>query len=137
MADSEDDKQHLAPEKTIIDLPDVEDIPGQENIRIPRWGEMADTTISSADEEGDDIFEGEDEDLEKEDGGKKVTSPEKALLRRAANQTPDDESETDVKNSALDSRDNEGDLLNEGNLETDRFGEDLDLPESESTDDEQ
>ena len=44
----------------IIDLPDVEDIPGQENIKPPKIREMIDTTISSADEEGDNIFKNDD-----------------------------------------------------------------------------
>ena len=40
-----------------VTLPDVEDIPGQENFTPAPLGEMADTTISSDDEEGDGIFE--------------------------------------------------------------------------------
>ena len=40
-----------------MDLPDVEDIPGQEHVQAPRLGELADTTIASADEEGDDVFD--------------------------------------------------------------------------------
>lgn len=58
--DSEKDKAKLEPEETTIDLPDVKDIPGQENIHAPELREMADTTISSDDEEGVGIF-GEDE----------------------------------------------------------------------------
>jgi hypothetical protein len=44
-----------------LDLPDVKDIPGQEHIYPPPLGELADTTISSADEEGGDLWEGENE----------------------------------------------------------------------------
>lgn len=58
--DSEKDKAKLEPEETTIDLPDVKDIPGQENIHVPELREMADTTISSDDEEGVGIF-GEDD----------------------------------------------------------------------------
>jgi len=58
--DSEKDKAKLEPEETTIDLPDVKDIPGQENIHAPELRQMADTTISSDDEEGVGIF-GEDE----------------------------------------------------------------------------
>lgn len=58
--DSEKDKAKLEPEERTIDLPDVKDIPGQENIHVPELREMADTTISSDDEEGVGIF-GEDE----------------------------------------------------------------------------
>ncbi|SFQ33970.1 hypothetical protein [Parafilimonas terrae] len=58
--DSEKDKAKLEPEETTIDLPDVKDIPGQENVHVPELREMADTTISSDDEEGVGLF-GEDE----------------------------------------------------------------------------
>jgi len=61
LPDSERDKKELQQDKTTIDLPDVKDIPGQENIHVPDLREMADTTISSADEEGAGIF-GDDED---------------------------------------------------------------------------
>ena len=48
---------------TTIDMPEVKDIPGQENIKPPRIREMEDTTISSDDEEGKGIVD----DLNKED----------------------------------------------------------------------
>jgi hypothetical protein len=56
LPDSEKDKAKLQQEEVILDLPDVKDIPGQENIQVPDLGEMADTTISSDDEEGVGIF---------------------------------------------------------------------------------
>ncbi|MFT4153468.1 hypothetical protein [Parafilimonas sp.] len=59
MQDSEKDKAKLQPEETTIDLPDVKDIPGQENVHVPELRAMADTTISSDDEEGVGVF-GED-----------------------------------------------------------------------------
>ena len=57
----------------------------------------------------------------------RISRQEKTHLRRSATQTPGDE---------LDRKDAEGDRLNEGDLLTDRFGEDLDLPESEEVDEE-
>ena len=60
LPDSEKDKAKLQPEETTIDLPDVKDIPGQENIHVPELREMADTTISSDDEEGVSIFDEDD-----------------------------------------------------------------------------
>lgn len=51
--DSPEDEAKLQPEETIIELPDVEDIPGQENITVPPLGEMSDTTIASDDEDPD------------------------------------------------------------------------------------
>ena len=60
LPDSEKDKEKLQQDETIIDLPDVKDIPGQENVHTPDLREMADTTISSDDEEGVGVF-GEDD----------------------------------------------------------------------------
>jgi hypothetical protein len=68
LTDSASDIERLQPEYTTIDLPDVHDIPGQENIHVPPLGELADTTISSDDEEdilNGDTLEGDpDEDNE-------------------------------------------------------------------------
>jgi len=133
LPDSDNDKQHLKQEKATLDLPDVEDIPGQENIKVPRLGEFADSTASSADEEGDDIFNDPEQDGDPSD----VTAAERVLLSRSANQTPGEESEMDARGASLDRKDNEGEILNEGDLATDRFGEDLDLPSSEEVDEEE
>ena len=68
LTDSPSDIERLQPEFTTIDLPDVSDIPGQENIHVPPLGELADTTISSDDEEdilnGDTLQGDPDEDNE-------------------------------------------------------------------------
>jgi len=57
--DSPRDKERLQPDEARIDLPDVTDIPGQENIHVPNLREMADTTISSDDEEGVGVWDKE------------------------------------------------------------------------------
>src|SRR5258706_12949327 len=54
--DSKRDKKRLQPDEATFDLPDVNDIPGQENIHVPNLREMADTTASSDDEEGIGIW---------------------------------------------------------------------------------
>jgi hypothetical protein len=54
--DSKKDQEKLKPEVVIIDMPEVQDIPGQENVRVPDMREMQDTTISSADEEAEDLL---------------------------------------------------------------------------------
>lgn len=59
LPDNPHDEERLQSETAIIDLPDVEDIPGQENIRPMPLGELADTTISSDDEEGVGLFDEE------------------------------------------------------------------------------
>jgi hypothetical protein len=62
LKDSKRDEERLKPDEAIIDLPDVKDIPGQEHIHPPALGELADTTISSADEEGEGLFDDTDND---------------------------------------------------------------------------
>lgn len=52
LIDSERDKERMQPEEITMDMPGVEDIPGQEHIRVPKMKEFHDTTISSDDEEG-------------------------------------------------------------------------------------
>lgn len=63
LPDNQHDLDRMQPEEAIIDLPGVEDIPGQEFIHPPKMNSYADTTISSADEEGEGIFDEDDEEL--------------------------------------------------------------------------
>ena len=55
--DSEKDKEKLKPEETVIDLSEVEDIPGQANVKPPEVNQEEDLTVASDDEEGVGIFE--------------------------------------------------------------------------------
>ena len=108
-----------------MDLPEVSDIPGQEHIKPPRLGELADTTASSADEEGDDVLE-DDDDLGL---GKRnnVSREERRDLARAAR--GEDGTEDDVLDeAALDNTDDDGDPLNEDSFGHERSGDDLDIP---------
>jgi hypothetical protein len=52
ITDQPSDQERLQPETVIIDLPEVSDIPGQEHFVPAPLGILADTTISSDDEEG-------------------------------------------------------------------------------------
>src|ERR1700761_3573512 len=99
IADSAKDKLSMMENEITINLPDVADIPGQENIVPAPFGELADTTISSSDEEGDELF---DDDNISDDSN--VTSLEKRDLKRSAssNQTEDD---INLQNAALDNTD--------------------------------
>ena len=124
--DSKRDEELLKPEETTIELPDVEDIPGQENIRVPQMKEMMDTTISSADEEGKGIFS-EDET----DGETDVTPEEKELLRRSSESMAGEDDEA-RRNSMIDNTDEDGEKLNE---DVDVSGADLDVPGAELDDD--
>ncbi|MEI9947134.1 MAG: hypothetical protein WDN26_23330 [Chitinophagaceae bacterium] len=124
LADSADDKKHLEPEETILDLPDVSDIPGQEHIHVPPAGEMADTTISSDDEEGKGLFdEDETDDLDND-----LSSTEINALRDAAGKSPSHRDEDNLRSAQLDQRDDDGELLNE---KINFSGSDLDIPGSE------
>jgi hypothetical protein len=118
--------------KNTIDLPEVKDIPGQENLKPPRLGELADTTASSDDEEGDDILE--QDDLLDPDSN--VSRGERVALSRAAG-SREIETEDDVINeAALDSTDDDGDPLNEGSFGADVSGDDLDIPDVDEEDEE-
>jgi hypothetical protein len=118
-------------DKKTMDLPEVSDIPGQENIKPPRLGELADTTASSADEEGDDVLE-DDDDLGLTKGSN-VSKAERRDLARAAK--GEDGTEDDVLDeAALDSTDDDGDPLNEDSFGHELSGDDLDVPGAEEED---
>ena len=118
-------------DKNTIDLPEVSDIPGQEHIRAPRLGELADSTASSADEEGDDILGDEDDDLSL-DGRSNVSKEERTMLGSIDRRRDDSEDES-LRTGLLDSTDEDGAPLNEksfGNERNDDLSaDDLDVPE--------
>ncbi len=121
LTDSDRDKERMQPEETTIDMPDAEEIPGQEHIHVPRMREFQDTTISSDDEEGKNIF-AEEEELDDEESD--VTPEEIELLSRTdiSMSGIDDE---DRRKLMLDKTDFDGELLNE---KDNISGEDLDVP---------
>lgn len=133
LPDSRQDSERLEAEEVYIDLPDVKDIPGQEFVNAPPAGMMADTTISSDDEEGRGIFEEEtDEDEISRTGNEADVSPsERKALERADYMPSQDED--NLRRAALDSTDNAGDRLNEKSFGEETSGSDLDIP---GTDDE-
>ena len=127
LAESIRDKQELKQEQVILDLPEVKDIPGQENIKVPDMREMADTTISSGDEEGEGIFEDENGD----DAGSERTGPAQVIS----------EDDLLIKDEDLDARlDEEEDEDNfdedEDDLEItdDSVSDDSDVTENEKVD---
>jgi hypothetical protein len=134
--DSPEDEAKMQNETVIIDLPDVSDIPGQENIVVPVIGEMADTTISSDDEEGLGLFDDDegDEDTDLVMGNEAdVSETEQTMLKRADEDMPDEDDPL-LRTAELDNTDNEGDVLNEGSLATDVGGGDLDMSGVDSDD---
>lgn len=128
--DSRRDQEKMQPETVVIDMPEVKDIPGQENITPPRIREMEDITISSADEEGEGLLDdlnSEDEQVPGNAVGSGISAGEKKLLQQSA-QHPRTEENTDFKRMVLDEKDADGDWLNEKSIRQDRSGEDLDIP---------
>jgi len=116
-------------DKNSIDLPEVKDIPGQENIKPPRLGELADTTASSDDEEGDDVLEQDD----LIDSDSNVSREERIALARVGGREVGTEDDV-LDEAALDSTDDDGDPLNEGSFGRDVSGDDLDVPGADEDD---
>ena len=54
LPDNPQDEEKMKHETVIMDLPDVSDIAGQENVVPPPFGELGDVKASSDDEEGND-----------------------------------------------------------------------------------
>jgi len=113
-----------------INLPEVKDIPGQEHIRAPRLGELADNTASSADEEGDDVLEPKDDDLASGNDAD-VSSAERSVLENIDYRKAESEDQPLIE-GRLDDTDGDGDPLNED--DDDLTGDDLDVPGAEDDD---
>lgn len=128
LPESNDDKKHLQPDEATLDLPEVKDIPGQEHVRPFLPGEMADTTISSADEEGIRVLDSDEDSITDETTN--VTKTERELLQRSSESmaTADDQQ---LNRADLDKTDDDGTPLNE---KIDHSGHDLDVPGSELDD---
>jgi hypothetical protein len=128
LAETKDDKEHLQPDEGTLDLPDVKDIPGQEHVRPLLDGEIGDTTISSADEEADELFN-VDEDIIS-DLSTNVSKTERELLRQSSESMGSQDDEQ-LKSASLNNTDDDDTPLNE---KVNRNGSDLDVPGSEDDD---
>ena len=157
--DSEKDSAKLKQDNVILDLPDVKDIPGQENITAPNFKEMADITASSDDEEGAGLFDDTDNDNNERIGSSdehdkeeepdenddeeddlKITDDsvdedsdvdedEKIALERS--EDTDTYDNEDLYAAELDDTDFDGEKLNE---DIDVSGSDLDVPGADEDD---
>jgi hypothetical protein len=111
LPDSEEDNKKLQPEETVIDLPDVKDIPGQEFVHVPAMGELGDTTMASDDEEGKRVFDQDDTAPVSTGSRADVNADE----RRALEQTdymPTRDADN-LEQSRMDNRDEDNEPLNE------------------------
>ena len=117
--------------ETTMDLPEVNDIPGQEHVRPPRIREMEDTTASSDDEEATELLDETGTDEELLDDESNVTDLERDLLEKS--DRPETDEDKDLEKLALDT-DDEDEALNVEGDPLD-MGQDLDVPGSELDDD--
>jgi hypothetical protein len=119
ISDSPEDAEKLKPDQSILNLPELRDIPGATRSGKNAENQPGDLTISSADEEGDELLN-EDPLLEESD----VSSLEKKLLNESFD--PSYDIDLPVGSFSLDERDNEGERLEEADQSKDLFGSDLD-----------
>ncbi|HEY4155012.1 MAG TPA: hypothetical protein VGM24_06285 [Puia sp.] len=127
LTDPKKDREKLKGDRGTLDLPELKDIPGQKKKGLSAGVPPGDTTISSADEEGDDVLGNEDEDA--------FVSPQEEELPDQSFDPPYD-ADLPVEEISLDDRDSEGERLEESGPEQDLFGEDLDDDLTEEEDEE-
>ena len=130
LTDPQRDQDRLQPEETTIDLPDVKDIPGQEFVHPAPFGMLADTTISSADEEGEGLFEEDEEDETDIVMGTQadITKIDKQMLETGDDYIPTIDA-NNLRRASLDNTDFDGEELNEGSFGDQISGSDLDTQE--------
>ncbi len=133
LQDSQKDKDAMKEENVVINIPDVKDIPGQENIIPPPLGELADNTASSADEEGDLLFDNTIDGSVMDNPDSNVTQEERETLERTVSDLPTEDDEA-LRMAALDDTDQDGDPLNESSFKNNLTGTGLDVPGAENDD---
>ena len=127
LPDSREDREKLKAEETYIDLPDVKDIPGQEFVNAPPAGMLGDTTISSDDEEGRNVFDrDDDENVRKTGNDFDVTRDERKTLEQTDYLPTRDED--NLQRARMDNVDFQNEPLNEAGFGEERSGRDLDIP---------
>lgn len=114
LPDSPEDREKLRGEETILDLPDVKDIPGQEFVHVANLGELADTTAASADEEGLGIEGLDDRDNAGRTTDFDVRPDEREALRDTTYMPTRDED--NLRQARMDNVDFDGEPLNEGSF---------------------
>jgi hypothetical protein len=127
LPDSREDQEELQTSETSIDLPDVKDIPEQEFVNTPPVGSLGDTTISSADEEGTNVFDRNDaQDLRRTGNDADVSRNQRKALEQVDYMPTIDEN--NLADARMDNTDFQNEPLNEGSFGEERTGRDLDVP---------
>jgi hypothetical protein len=121
-------QEKLKAVETTIDLPDVKDIPGQEFVNVPVIGEMADTTVSSADEEGESVFGSDDRVTAAPGSADFDVRPDELEALRDTTYMPTRD-EDNLRQARMDNVDFQGEPLNEGSFGEGQMlsGADLDI----------
>jgi hypothetical protein len=137
--DSASDIERLKQDTSYINLPEVNDIPGQEKItNVAPLGELADTTASSDDEEGveegQDVLDPDNDDVTIVMGTEADVTKEDLELLGDPNEDFDMNDDEQIDMEGLDDTDSDGDLLNEGIADTDSTGDELDIPGADGSD---
>ena len=132
LPDSRRDREETQNEETFINLPDVKDIPGQEFVHAPPLGEMADTTISSDDEEGTDVFDRDDSEEFTSGTEGDVDRAERTALEQTDYLPTRDED--NLVEARMDNADFQNEPLNERSFGEVRTASDLDVPGTENDD---
>jgi hypothetical protein len=139
LPDNPKDQEKLRSEETILDLPEVMDIPGQEHIQPPKMKEMMDLTSSSDDEEGTGLVESlhktDDEEELIVTGTDTDIAPEEVDMLERLEGFEASADNQNLADAALDSVDEDGEELNEIGFGEDMSGKDLDVTGSEDDDD--
>jgi hypothetical protein len=138
ITDPKKDQEKLAPEETEIDMPEIKDIPGQENIRpLPLRG-LSDITPSSDDEEGvglvDKLNKPEDDDELIITGNETDISPEELSMLERMDGFEATVDNQNLTKASLDALDDEGEALNEKGFGEELSGGDLDVSMAEQDD---
>ena len=134
LPDTPQDIEKMTPESAVIDLPDVKDIPGQEHVIPAPLGELADSTISSDDEEGVGIFDEESDEPDIVMGNDADVSTEEKNDLETTDQDMPTKDEQNLRQASMDNTDEEGEDLNEQGFGKDISGVDLDVPGTEADD---
>jgi hypothetical protein len=119
ISDSPEDQEKLKGDQAILELPELNDIPGAGHPQINPLFTPGNNTVSSADEEGDELLDENDVSPDTN-----VTALEKKLLSDTFESSYD--KDLPIQSLSLDDRDEDGELLEQSGQENDLFGKDLD-----------
>ncbi|MEO6681689.1 MAG: hypothetical protein ABIN48_02600 [Ginsengibacter sp.] len=123
--DSREDNQKMKQETIKKNIQKGDNFFEEENIASFPDDQMDETAQSSANEEGNALFDNAlDQDI-RNDSETNVSPQEREDLRKAANDMPGDEG---LREAALDSTDEDGTPLNEGSFDRNISPSDLDVP---------